>query len=173
MELPDLRQRLATMPATLEGLVGTLTIDAITFREAPESWTAFEVLCHLADAEVHNWIPRARLILSDAEDKQFTPFDREQGFARYRDWPVPRLLDEFRSLRRSSLQALDAFHLRPGDLHRQGLHPELGPVTLGQLLACWVTHDHAHLAQISRVLVRGFGRAVGPWRAYFSLLRED
>jgi hypothetical protein len=52
------------------------------------------------------------------------------------------------------------------------MHPELGAVTLRQLLACWVTHDLAHVAQISRVLVRYFGREVGPWRAYFSLLRQ-
>jgi hypothetical protein len=45
------------------------------------------------------------------------------------------------------------------------------PVTLGQLLACWVTHDLAHVTQIARVLVRYVGRDVGPWRAYFSLLR--
>jgi len=45
-------------------------------------------------------------------------------------------------------------------------------VTLEQLLACWATHDMAHVSQISRVLTRAFGRDVGPWRKYFSLLQS-
>jgi hypothetical protein len=45
-------------------------------------------------------------------------------------------------------------------------------VTAGQLLACWATHDLAHIAQISRSLVRFFGPHVGPWRKYFSLLAD-
>ena len=45
-------------------------------------------------------------------------------------------------------------------------------VTLRQLLACWATHDLAHAAQISRLLTRAFGREVGPWVKYFSLLKD-
>ena len=52
-----------------------------------------------------------------------------------------------------------------------GLTVRFGPVTLHQLLACWVAHDLAHVAQIVRVLVRYVGPDVAPWRAYFSLLR--
>jgi hypothetical protein len=172
LNLLELQNRLAEMPATLRNLTGTLSIEALTYREAPENWTALEVLGHLADGEVHDWIPRVRIILSDAADKRFTPFNRENGLTRYKDWPIQAALDEFQELRRDSLKALDAFHIRPGELCRQGIHPEFGPVTLEQLLACWVTHDHAHLAQISRVLVRHFGRRIGPWPASFSLLRD-
>lgn len=169
--LLEFRERLAAMPATLRNLTGTLSADALTYREAPGSWTAIEVIGHLADGELHDWVPRIRIILSDAADKRFTPFDREHGLARYRDRPVAVALDDFEALRRESLEALDAFQIEPADLRRQGIHPEFGPVTLEQLLACWLTHDYAHLAQISRVLVRHFGRRIGPWTAYFSLLR--
>jgi hypothetical protein len=31
----------------------------------------------------------------------------------------------------------------------------------------------AHVAQMSRVLTRWFGRDVGPWTKYFSLLQGD
>lgn len=58
----------------------------------------------------------------------------------------------------------------PDVLAREGRHPEFGAVTLEQLLATWVTHDHAHLAQIARVLTRHYGAFVGPWKKYFSLL---
>jgi hypothetical protein len=30
----------------------------------------------------------------------------------------------------------------------------------------------AHVAQLSRILARAFGRHVGPWTRYFSLLKD-
>jgi hypothetical protein len=62
--------------------------------------------------------------------------------------------------------------LTAADGQRTAVHPELGVVTLTQLLACWSTHDLAHIAQITRSLVRQRGPDVGPWRKYFSLLAD-
>ena len=53
---------------------------------------------------------------------------------------------------------------------RRGLHPELGEVTLAQLLATWVAHDLTHLGQIGAVLARRYREDVGPWRAYLPAL---
>jgi hypothetical protein len=173
LNLQDVRQRLAEMPAALRALTGSLSAEALTYREAPDCWTAIEVLGHLADGELHDWIPRVRIILSDdAADKRFTPFVRENGLPRYLNQPVSAALDDFEALRHDSLKAFDAFNIQPSDLRRQGIHPTFGPVTLEQLLATWVTHDYAHLAQISRVLTRHYGERVGPWTAFFSLLKD-
>ena len=111
------------------------------------------------------------LTLEKGESQPYTPFDREAGFALYAGWPLDRLLDEFTALRQASLHTLDTLDLKPADLARRGRHPELGPVTLEQLVATWVTSDCAHLAQIARVLTKYHGRFAGPWRRYFSLLR--
>jgi len=165
------RQCLAETPATLRHLIGPLPDDAASFREAPGTWTVAEVLRHLADGEVHDWIPRARIILSDGADRRFTPFDRERGLAVYEGWGCAAMLDEFELRRVESLKAWDALGITARDLRREGIHPEFGRVTLEQLLACWLTHDYAHVAQISRVLVRRFGTQIGPWTKYFSLLR--
>src|SRR5262252_2167629 len=167
----EARRTLEATPSTLRHLLGHLPEDALAFHEAPGTWSAVEVLRHLADGEAHDWIPRARVILSDG-DKRFTPFERERGLQVYRDWTGAQMLDEFQRLRDDSLRAWTALGLSECGLSAQGIHPEFGPVTLGQLLACWVTHDLAHVNQISRVLVRRFGRAIGPWTKYFSLLRE-
>ena len=58
------------------------------------------------------------------------------------------------------------------DLEGVGRHPELGRVTLRQLLATWVVHDLGHLAQISRSMARRYGDAVGPWREYLPVLDD-
>ena len=60
--------------------------------------------------------------------------------------------------------------MTPADHERRGQHPELGPVTLGQLLATWVAHDLNHLGQIARVMGRQYTGAVGPWLAYLPML---
>ena len=72
--------------------------------------------------------------------------------------------------RAASLAALDACRLQPADLYRRGRHPELGPVTVRQLLATWVAHDFDHLMQVTRVLGRQFSDEVGPWRAYLRVV---
>ena len=168
--LAHVQQRLAQTPTALRQLTEHLSPDALAFREAPGTWSVLEVLCHLADGEVHDWMPRVRVILSSGADKRFTPFDRERGFVRYAGWPAAAVLDEFAARRTENLAAFEDLHLTPAELALEGVHPAFGAVTLEQLLATWITHDFAHVSQISRVLVRYFGNYVGPWREYFSLL---
>lgn len=43
--------------------------------------------------------------------------------------------------------------------------PNLGTVTLRQLLATWVVHDLRHVRQIARVMAKQYAAGVGPWRA--------
>jgi hypothetical protein len=50
-----------------------------------------------------------------------------------------------------------------------GIHPEFGNITLKQLLATWVTHDLAHLLQISRTMTKQYKEEIGPWTRYFSV----
>jgi uncharacterized damage-inducible protein DinB len=161
---------LLATPATLRALTAGAPLPALRFREQRSAWTIVEVVSHMADAEIVDWVPRMELIVSDRPDRMFAPFDRQGGFIRYRGWKLGALVDEFDRLRRSNVERLLSYRLRPEDMGRTGEHPELGTVTLEQLLACWATHDCAHLAQISRILTRYFGADVGPWSQYFSLL---
>ncbi|RZK26479.1 MAG: hypothetical protein EOO43_02700 [Flavobacterium sp.] len=56
------------------------------------------------------------------------------------------------------------------DLNKNGIHPDLGEVTLEQLLSTWVVHDLTHIAQISRVMAKQYKEVIGPWSAYFRIL---
>ena len=44
----------------------------------------------------------------------------------------------------------------------KGIHPDLGDVTLSQLLSTWTVHDLDHINQISRVMAKQYNEAVGP-----------
>jgi hypothetical protein len=166
--LASVRASLLQAPRIFEGLIASAPKDALTWREADGAWTCIEVLCHVADGEITDWMPRVERILDGGG--RFTPFDRTGGFTRYAGWPAEALVGEFGQLRRANVEKLDRAGLTPLHLRLQGEHPEFGPVTLEQLLATWATHDLAHVAQISRILTRAFGEHVGPWRKYFSLL---
>jgi DinB family protein len=169
--ITDVRGSLAQTPRIVEGLVAAAPREALYWREADDTWNSVEVLCHLADGEITDWMPRIEKILSGGG--RFTPFNREGGFARYRGWTAEALVGEFGQLRRANLEKLDTLNLTAPHLALTGQHPEFGTVTLSQLLACWATHDMAHIAQLSRLQTRSFGRHVGPWRKYFSLLQGD
>lgn len=170
--LDEILSVLEHTPALLTALIEGAPAAAIDYQEGTGAWTPRQVLCHVTDGEVTDWLPRIGLILSPGELKTFAPFDREAGFRNYAGWSAHGLLEEFRRLRVHNLAQLDAFNLTQGDLSRTGRHPALGTVTLEQLLACWATHDVAHVAQISRSLVRYLGPLVGPWQAFFSLLAK-
>ncbi len=169
--LMSARASLLQAPRIVRELVAAAPQEALTWREGDGAWNVVEVLCHLADGEITNWMPRVERVLEGGN--RFTPFAREGGFVRYAGWDADRLVGEFGQLRRANIEKLDRFALTPMHLTLRGEHPEFGSVTLEQLLACWATHDFAHIAQISRILTRAFGQHVGPWRKYFSLLQDS
>ena len=74
-------------------------------------------------------------------------------------------------LRAVNLEDLRAMNLSAADLQRRGRHPELGSVTLSQLLAAWAAHDLTHLHQLSRVMAHQYRDAVGPWSVYLGVLQ--
>jgi uncharacterized damage-inducible protein DinB len=157
----------ATLAALLEGLPGTWT----AATEGEKTWSPYDVIGHLIHAERTDWIPRVRHILS-GEKRPFETFDREAQFRESRGKTLAELLATFAELRRQSLAALAGMKLTDADLARSGVHPELGAVTLGQLLATWVVHDLDHTGQIARTMAKRYTDAVGPWTAYLSILHD-
>lgn len=161
---------LARTPATLDALLRGLPDGWIAAHEGGETWSPFDVVGHLIHGERTDWVPRARIILQHGEARAFDPFDRFAQFAGSEGRTLASLLDEFATLRRESLRQLAALRLTDADLDRRGRHPELGVVTLRQLLATWVAHDLDHVVQVSRVLARQYSDEVGPWRAYLRII---
>lgn len=139
-------------------------------NEGGDSWTPFEVLGHLIHGERTDWIPRARIILEKGEGEAFKPFDRSAHLTEFRGREVSELCRLFADLRLQNLKTLDELHLTEPDLGRRGVHPALGPVTMRDLLATWVTHDLGHIAQIARVMAKQYRAEVGPWLEYIPIL---
>ncbi len=139
-------------------------------NEGNDTWSAYDIVGHLIVGERTDWMPRARIILEHGEARPFDPFDRFAQAKESQGKSLEQLLDEFARLRKENLAALRALNLQPEDLTRRGRHPELGVVTLSQLLATWAVHDLTHLHQLSRVMAHQYRDAVGPWSAYLGVL---
>lgn len=168
--IAEARGLLARTPQVLEAWLGGLPAGWTSATEGAGTWSPFDVVGHLIHAEETDWIPRARIILGDAADKTFPPFDRTAMFAASAGASLEALLARFASLREASLAELDGWSLAESQLDRRGVHPAFGAVTLRQLLATWTAHDLGHLAQVARVMAKRYRDEVGPWRAYLSVM---
>lgn len=156
-------------PDTLDGLLCGLPETLLLGDEGSDTFSPYAVLGHLISGEQTDWMARMRIILEHGESVPFEAWDR---FA-FRNWearPMRQMLDLFRELRSRNLEELQAAELTTEKLALRGVHPELGPVTLGELIGAWVVHDLDHIGQISRVLAKQFGAYVGPWREYMPVL---
>jgi hypothetical protein len=161
---------LSRTPATLDALLRDLPDGWLSANEGDNSWSPFDVVGHLIHGERTDWVPRARIILQQGESRAFDKFDRFAQFAESQGRTMGELLDEFARARSASLRELSALNIGDADLDRHGRHPELGDVTLRQLLSTWVAHDLDHIVQISRTMAKRYADEVGPWRAYLRII---
>ena len=162
---------LARTPDVLNALLRDLPAGWTLATEGAGTWSPVDVVGHLIHCEKTDWMPRLAIILEHGPARPFDPFDREAAVGRAGSESLPALLDEFRELRQANLARLRAMNLQPEHLELLGMHPELGSVTLRQLVATWTAHDLAHLVQVSRVMARRYRDEVGPWAAYLSVMK--
>lgn len=163
---------LGKTPPCLDLLLRDLPDEWLRATEGKDTWSCYDVVGHLIHGELTDWIPRIQIILEHGATRAFVPFDRFAQFRNDQTQPIGKLIDRFKSLRQQNLQRLSELHLTPQDFDRKGTHPELGPVTLGELISSWIVHDLTHLNQIHRVMAKQYAVAVGPWKQYMSILNR-
>jgi hypothetical protein len=171
----DLKKSLEILertPSVLEYLLRGISEEWSLNDEGDETFSPYDVVGHLIHGERTDWMVRMEIILSDSENKTFEPFDRFAQFEESDGIPLNDLLTQFKVARDRNLRILLSKNLSDQDLNKTGIHPELGIVTLRQLISTWVVHDLAHLAQISRVMAKQYAEEVGPWKEYLSILTK-
>lgn len=164
-------QLLARTPASLEAFLSGLPEGWIHCNEGEGTWNAEEVIAHLIEAELSNWIPRIETLLQQGESQTFPPFDRFAHLDTTADTTIERKLAAFKEIRVTNLEKLKELVDPEEDLDLRGMHPEFGSVTLRELLSTWVVHDLTHISQITRVMAERYRQDVGPWEQYLSVLK--
>ncbi len=168
--LSEITAILTRTPASVRALLEDLPPPWLDANEGKGTFSPRDVLGHLIHGEKTDWMPRLKRILESGEALPFDSFDRT-GFSKAAGVRTTNdLLAEFATLRATNLDTLSRLSLTPGHFALKGMHPSLGSVTLGQLLATWAVHDLNHIGQIVRVMSRRYSEAVGPWKAYLGIL---
>jgi len=162
---------LARTPATLNAMLRDLPEAWIQANEGEKTFSAYQVVGHLAHGERADWMPRVKMILEHGEERAFVPFDRFAQDRESEGKTLGQLLDEFAELRAKNLDELRTLGITDQQLQLRGKHPRLGPVTLGNLLATWAAHDMTHLHQLARIMAHQYREAVGPWTVFLGVLK--
>jgi hypothetical protein len=156
-------------PRVVSGLLKGLGPEWVDRPYGEGTWPAREVVAHLIHAERTDWMVRVRHILQQADSSALPAFDRA-GHKGLLEQTLDELLDEFARERVASVEALRALGLGEADMARGGVHPALGAVTLGNLVATWAVHDLNHVSQIAKAMAFQLRGEVGAWEAYLSIL---
>jgi hypothetical protein len=131
----------------LQSEIASLPAALLTWRPAPGEWCALEVVGHLIETEERGFAGRIRAIQAE-ERPQFSGWEPDAVARARRDAQRDpgELLDEFTQRRRASIALVET--LATEDLDRGGDHPEVGFLTVRDLLHEWVHHDANHVRQL-------------------------
>jgi hypothetical protein len=131
--------------ATLDALMPELA----SWRPAPGEWCVNEVVSHVIESEKHGFAGRIQLIIFNvgADEPDLPTWDRDRIIKERDDCArdPKELKHELLELRGESIKLVRS--LRPEQMARGGLHPQVGRLTVDELMHEWVHHDGNHLRQ--------------------------
>ena len=126
--------------------LNALPTDVASWHPAPGEWCVNEVVGHVIVTEKNGFAGRIGVILG-ADEPDLPTYDRD-GIQKTRNdcaRDPEELAQEMLVVRSQSLELIRA--LRPDQIERGGTHPEVGRLTVDDLLHEWVHHDGNHLRQ--------------------------
>jgi DinB superfamily len=162
---------LSRTPKTLEHFLSGLSDHWLHCNEGEGTWNASEIVEHLIEAELHNWIPRLESILNEGKNKPFPSFDRFSHLTKPESTIEEKFLI-FNKIRETNIQILKELIDPNLHLEIEGTHPDFGVVKIRELLSTWVVHDLTHITQIVRVMAKRYNNDVGPWKEYLGVLKK-
>lgn len=143
----DAAAMLKAAGVAIQTTVAAMPPALLTWRPAPGEWCVLEVLGHLIETEERGFAGRVRAILAE-ERPRLSGWDPDAVARERRDAErePAEVLGEFLRRRAASVALVET--VTAADLARGGDHPEVGFLTIGDLLHEWVHHDANHFRQI-------------------------
>ena len=149
-ERTKLIAKIAQLPTQLENLTAVLSDAQLTTHFLPNEWTVAQNVHHVADSHMNSMI-RMKLILTE-EMPTLRPYLQD-------DWAL--LADGTPPDLQNSLLLLKGLHSRwvllfeslsEAQWQRKGLHPDIGEVSVEDILISYAAHGEGHIDQIQRTL---------------------
>jgi len=172
MNLEATIRRMTAFPGMLRAVVSQFSKEELRWRPSDGGWSVLEILGHLVSEEQVDFRQRLRLTLEN-NGAEWPGIDPEGHVreAAYNHADPMELLDHFSELRENSVRWMTG--LRDSDWSLKYVHPSIGVLRAGDLLASWSAHDALHLRQLSKRMYQltvhqnsDFDvRYAGEWRA--------
>lgn len=129
-----------------------LTLEDLKAQPRPGKWSIFQIILHLADAEI---MGAARIRQAFAEPGSTFSFYDQDIWADTFDYQnqgseaLQTALQLFENLRRTGTEIFR--RAKEEDWQKAGLHPEHGNTTLRNVLELYADHSERHIAQILEI----------------------
>ena len=166
-DLPGLGQLEAT-PQIFRLLLEDITDEEAMWKPAADRFSIAELLEHLSHVEGHFYRSAADAILSG--EGQIEPYDQNEYFraGTYTSRDPEDSFDHWEEQRDENIEFLRGLRVEPAEVSAP--HPELGKVTLSQLLNEWAIHDLGHIRQVAE-LVRAirYYPGLGPMQQQYTV----
>jgi hypothetical protein len=163
------RQIAALLAASAAGIgaeVEALPPSLAAWHPAPGEWCVKECLGHLIEAERRGFAGRIRFLVTSDGAPALASWDQVE-VARARndcDADLAQLLDEFAADRAASVTLVAS--LSESQLGRGGEHPQVGHLTVAEVVSEWVHHDRNHFKQMLGNVQECAWRQMGNARAF-------
>jgi hypothetical protein len=128
------------------GTLRALSPEVASWHPAEGEWCVNECVGHVIEAEKRGFAGRIRIMLGE-DNPQLLTWDQISVARERRDCErrPEELIAEFEPLRRESVELVRS--LQTEQLSRPAFHPEVGSLTVGDVMHEWVHHDGNHLRQ--------------------------
>jgi len=142
----EIAELLETSGQAFASTLDALPPEAASWHPAPGEWCVNECIGHIVEAEKRGFTGRIRIILG-ADEPHLQTWDQEAVEKERKDCErqPSELKKELLDTRRESVGMVRS--LRPENVARGGMHPDVGRLTVDELLHEWVHHDNNHLKQ--------------------------
>lgn len=154
-------------PAVLEGMLAACPKEVFDWKPSPQRWSISEVLAHLAHVEVEGFRVRVKQFV---EGRPLGAYDQNAMAAAgtYSGKDGRAMLEKFRAERAETLRFLAT--LPASALERKARHPELGEVSLVEMMHEWAFHDLGHIRQIAELYrAKAYWPRMGGWQQYYKI----
>jgi hypothetical protein len=138
---------LESTPAKLQKHFDRLGAQGLKKSYGPGKWTAGQIFCHLADAELAIGFRSRQAVVEP--NHRIQPFDQELWARNYARQDAAAAVKAFAASRAWNLSFWRT--LGPEDLARVAFHPERGNESVETILKMLAGHDLNHLAQLEQI----------------------
>lgn len=160
---------LATTPNILQSMIACVEEEHLIWKPSPTRWSIAENITHIVDVELRNTGLRVRSI-AEQDRPAFIDYDQNVEYEKgtYSAHGGREALARFEEVRAESIGYLEG--LPQSALEREGIHPTVGPVRIGQILSLWAFHDLSHIRQIAEIIkATTFWDGIGSLQHYYAV----